>query len=288
MKGDFVIILFYKFIHITDPKAFVLTYQEKCKTLHLTGRIIVAEEGINGTLEGIRENIETFKTLLTNNPIFADILFKESVGNGIAFPKLKIKSRAEVVTLGAGSFDIKKDTARELSASELESWYQKDEDFIVLDLRNEYEIASGRFEKTIDPKLSNFRDLPEKLQQLKNIKNKKIVTVCTGGIRCEKATCLLKKEGFTDLYQLKDGIHTYMKEYPGKNFKGTLFVFDNRLTTDVVPIENKVIVAQCFFCQNIAEKYYSDDRTRPSKKILCCDICFSNHKLYLREGVTVL
>ncbi len=288
MQENFVIILFYKFVYIADHKEFVMSHKKKCIELKLRGRVIVAHEGINGTLEGTRENIEEYKAFLKKEPLFANISFKESEGTGVAFPKLKVKVRDEVVTLGAGSFDIKNETATELSATELETWYENGEDFIVLDLRNDYEIASGRFEKTVDPKLSNFRDLPDKIKELKSIKNKKVVTVCTGGIRCEKATCLLKKEGFTDLYQLKDGIHTYMKEYPGKNFKGTLFVFDNRLTTDVVRIENKVIVSKCFSCNRIAEKYYSDDRTRPSKKILCCDTCYVENKSYLREGVTVL
>ena len=98
------------------------------------------------------------------------------------------------------------------------------------------------------------------------MKDKKVVTVCTGGIRCEKATCLLKREGFSDIYQLKDGIHTYMKEHPGKNFKGTLFVFDNRMTTDVVPTENKIMIGQCFFCAVPTEEYCNDDSTRPSRK----------------------
>ena len=122
------------------------------------------------------------------------------------------------------------------------------------------------------------------------MKNKKVVTVCTGGIRCEKATCLLKREGFSDVYQLKDGIHTYMKEYPGQNFKGSLFVFDNRMITDVVdlPEEKKVKVGKCIFCGSTSETYYSDDRVRPSKKVICCDNCYLDHKEHLRVGVNVL
>ena len=85
-------------------------------------------------------------------------------------------------------------------------------------------------------------------KKIKDLKDKKVVAVCTGGIRCEKATCLLKKEGFTDLYQLKDGIHTYMQKYPAKHFKGTLFVFDNRMTTDVVKLKKKEIIGNGFNC----------------------------------------
>lgn len=273
-SDEYVVILFYKFTPIADPKAFADLHKQKCSELGLTGRLIVAGEGINGTFEGIRKNIDEYKKFLQSDPIFSNILIKESEGTGSAFPKLKIKVRDEVVTLGAGRFDVQKETATELSAQELEKWYEEDKDFVVLDLRNDYEIASGKFEKTIDPGLENFRDLPKKIDQLKNLKNKKVVTVCTGGIRCEKATCLLKKEGFTDVYQLKDGIHTYMKEYPGKNFKGTLFVFDNRLTTDIVQTPAKVITGKCIHCSGPTEDYYSDDRVRPCRKVLCCELCF--------------
>ena len=191
--NDFVIILFYKFTDIADPKAFADIHRVECVRLGFTGRLIVGEEGINGTFEGTREKIEEYKTFLKSDPLFSDILIKESAGIGSAFPKLKIKVRPEIVTLDAGRFDVKNDTAKELSVKDLQEWYKEDKDFVVLDLRNDYEISSGKFDKTIDPKLSNFRDLPKKLEELKDLKNKKIVTVCTGGIRCEKATCLLKK-----------------------------------------------------------------------------------------------
>jgi UPF0176 protein len=288
-NNDFIIILFYKFVDMADPKAFVLEHKQKCTELGIVGRMLVAEEGINGTFEGTREKIDEYVRFLKSDPRFADIIIKESKGNGIAFPKLKIKVRPEVVTLGAGRFNVKEETAPEISVSELKKLYESNEDFVVLDLRNDYEIASGKFDKTLDPGLANFRDLPTKLAELKEVKdlkNKKIVTVCTGGIRCEKATCLMKREGFENIYQLKDGIHTYMKEYPGQDFKGSLFVFDNRLTTDVVPTENKEVIGKCKFCENRTETYYSDDRTRPSRKVLCCDSCYLLNKQYLREGVT--
>jgi UPF0176 protein len=287
-KSDYLIILFYKFAPLRSPKAFSNTHREKATELGLTGRIIVAKEGINGTLEGKKKDIRAYVRFLKTDKRFKDISIKESEGFGSAFPKLKVKIRPEVVTLGAGTFNVKKETAKEVTATELERMYKKNEDFVVLDLRNDYEIASGKFDKTLDPGLSNFRDLPSKIKDLKDLKNKKVIAVCTGGIRCEKATCLLKKKGFTNLYQLKDGIHTYMKKYPGKNFKGSLFVFDNRLVTDVVKINKKEVIGQCIFCQKTTETYYSDDRMRPSKKVLSCDTCYRKNKKYLREGVSML
>lgn len=249
--------------------------------------MIIALEEVNATLEGIKENIESYKKFLKRDPLFKDVIIKESLGIGSAFPKLIVKVREETVTLGAGQFDVAKETATELPAKELQKWYENNKNFVVLNLRNDYEIMSGKFEKTIDLKLSNFRDLPKKIAELSLLKRKKVVAVCTGGIRCTKATCLLKREGFSNLYQLKDGIHTYIKEYPNKNFKGTLFVFDNRMTTDVVPIENKEIIDRCFFCSSVTENYCSDDSIRPAKKILCCENCFSKEGANLRESVSV-
>jgi UPF0176 protein len=267
------VILFYKFVDLADPAKVADVHRAVCTELGLSGRLLVAEEGVNGTFEGTNENIDTYKTFLKSDPLFADIVIKESAGTGKAFPRLQVVVRNEVVTLGAGRFNVAKETAARLKPAELDAWYKNNEDFVVLDLRNDYEIASGAFDRTIDPGLKNFRDLPSKIEELKHLKDKKVVTVCTGGIRCEKATCLLRREGFSDVYQLEDGIHTYMKEYPGKNFKGTLFVFDNRMTTDVVPTENKAVIGKCTFCAASTEHYCTDDTVRPSLKLLCCESC---------------
>ena len=285
--NDYFVILFYKFIDIADPKAVMEEQRAVCKQLGLLGRVIIAEEGINATLEGTRAQIDGYKEYLKNDKYFFDILVKESASNGNSFHKLSVKVRPEIVTLGAGRFDVKNETATELPANELQQWYEKGEDFVVLDLRNDYEIASGKFDKTIDPQLANFRDLPKKLSEMTDLKDKKIVAVCTGGIRCEKATCLLKREGFSDVYQLKDGIHTYMKEYPGQNFKGSLFVFDDRMTTDVVEIPNKEIIGHCVYCNSVTENYCSDDSVRPSRKIICCEDCFEKEAHHLRASCTV-
>lgn len=285
-KKNFSVILFYKFAEIADPEAMAIVHRVKCKELNLLGRMILAHEGMNATFEGTKKSINAYKRFLKSDALFYDIKIKESVGNGMAFTKLSIRVRDEVVTLGAGKFDIKNETAKAISATKLERMYKTEEDFVILDLRNDYEIVSGKFDRTINPGLKNFRDLPNKLHELEKLKYKKVITVCTGGIRCEKATCLLKQKGFTDIYQLKDGIHTYLKKYPTNHFKGTLFVFDNRMTTDVVETKNKIIIGQCFFCKIPTENYCSDDRFSPSRKILCCEKCFKEQG-NLRESVSV-
>lgn len=278
-----IIILFYKFTPLEDLEQFRREQKKICEVLGLKGRLLVATEGINGTFEGTVESIKAYEDQLRSIPAFKDIVFKESEGTGQAFTKLEIKVKSEVVTLGAGEFDIKKETAPEMTAAELEALYNTGEDFVVLDLRNDFEIEVGQFEKTVNPGLRNFRDLPAVLPQLENLKDKKVVAVCTGGIRCEKATCLLQREGFTNLYQLKDGIHTYIQAYPGSRFKGTLFVFDNRMTTPIVNHSNREIISHCTYCNIPTEQFYSDDSVRPSVKIICCDDCFLLHQDRLRS-----
>ena len=276
MEG-YTVILFYKFTPIADPAALAVEQRTLAEKYNLQGRMLIAPEGVNATFEGTNENVEAYKLAFRANELFREVSFKESAGTGAAFRKLEVRVRDEVVTLEAGTFDVKKETAPEITAEELEALFKTDEDFVVLDLRNDYEIEAGKFEKTVDPGLKNFRDLPAKLPELAHLKNKKVVTVCTGGIRCEKATCLLKREGFTNLYQLKDGIHTYMQEYPGSKFKGTLFVFDNRMVTPVVDTPNRTVVGACAFCDAPCEVFFNDDSVRPSRKVICCDSCITEH-----------
>jgi UPF0176 protein len=271
------VILFYTFVDVAAPEALRDEQRALCEQLGLLGRILIAAEGINGTLEGTAAAIESYKAAMHAHSLFADMPFKESAGTGDAFRRLEVKVRDEVVTLGAGRFDVQNETAAEITADELHSMYENAEDFVILDLRNDYEIESGRFEKTEHPNLRNFRELPQRMESIKHLKKKKVVAVCTGGIRCEKATCLLKKEGFEDIYQLKDGIHTYMQKYPGQRFKGTLFVFDNRMTTDVVSVADRAVVGKCAYCGTPSEEYYSDDSQKPSLKVICCKDCIREH-----------
>ncbi len=296
-KESFTIILFYKFTPIKNLEAFRIKQRKIAEGFGLKGRMLIASEGVNATFEGETKNIKKYIKKLREQKIFKDVVFKESVGNGKGFTKLQIKVRAEVVTLGVGELNIKKDTAPVITAAQLEKMYREaatakrspfaeatagqaneSKDFVVLDLRNNYEIEAGYFEKTFNPNLRKFKELPEKLKSLAHLKDKKVVTVCTGGIRCEKATAYLKHQGFTNLYQLKDGIHTYMKKYPGKHFKGSLFVFDNRMVTPVEDSDDREVVGKCKFCGVLCEEFYNDDSVRPSKKVICCDTCIMKHK----------
>ena len=288
---EYQVILFYKFIQLDDPEGLKEAQKELCDKIGLKGRLLISGEGINGTFEGSVDQISDYVQTMNADPRFDDIVYKYSASNGQAFTKLKIKVRDEIVTLNP-SREIypTTETAPELSADELQKWYEENEDFVVLDLRNDYEIKSGYFEKTVDPGLRTFRDLTdEKINELANnpaVKGKKVVTVCTGGIRCEKATCLMNDGRFPELYQLKDGIHTYMEKYPNQHFKGTLFVFDNRSTTDIGADPDREVVSQCFYCEEKTENYVNDDSQKPSVKILCCPDCFAERSDRLRGYVS--
>ena len=284
------VILFYKFIEIDEPEVFKNQQLELCESLGLTGRLLIASEGINGTFEGLDDRVQQYMQTMKADDRFSDIKFKTSAGNGNAFPKLKIKVRDGIVTLKPNrNVCPAVETATELTAEELQAWYEADEDFVVLDLRNEYEIASGYFEKTIDPGLRNFRDLDDKkIDELANdprIKGKKVLTVCTGGIRCEKATCLMNDERFPDLYQLKDGIHDYMEKFPNQYFRGTLFVFDNRNVVDLGADEQNSVISTCQFCDEPTKHYVNDDSKQQSEKILCCENCYEIRAEDLRPFV---
>src|SRR3989344_3239384 len=277
-KESYTVILFYKFTNIKNPEKFKLQQKKIAETFNLKGRMLVAPEGVNATFEGETKNVKGYIKTLKTLAIFKGVVFKDSVGNGKGFTRLMIKIRPETVTLGVGDLNVKKNTSKMVTATQLNKMYDKKEDFVVLDLRNDYEIQAGYFENTLNPKMRFFRELPEKLKELEHLKDKKIVTVCTGDIRREKGTCLLKKEGFKNVYQLKDGIHMYMKKYPAKRFKGTLFVFDNRMTTTVVDAPNREVVGRCSYCATKCEEFYNDDSVRPSKKVICCDSCIKSHK----------
>lgn len=285
-KDKYTIILFYKFTDIKNTEKLRDKQRKIANHFHLKGRMLVAKEGINATFEGLAKDIKAYIKKQKQTALFKNVVFKNSIGNGKGFTKLMIKVRPEVVTLGVGELNIKKDTAPAITASQFDNLYKKKEEFVVLDLRNHYEVEAGYFEKTVNPNLKNFRDLPKKMNELAHLKNQKVVAVCTGGIRCEKATVLLRKEGFTNLYQLKDGIHNYMKKFPGKHFKGSLFVFDNRMVTPVVDSEDRELVGRCAFCNVACEEFYNDDSVRPSKKIICCNHCIAKHKK-LRAAVPV-
>lgn len=259
LDPSYTVILFYKYAPITNLEDCMMWQRELGNTLRLTGRVRLASEGINATLEGKNENIALYIEELKKFPGFENIEIKTSVGTGFAFLKLSVKIVPEIVKLGLGTDDIDPNqiTGTHLKPEELKEWYDKDEDFVVIDMRNDYEFRVGHFKNSINPKIDNFREvadvLPQILEENPGIQNKKVLTVCTGGVRCEKASGYLKTKGFKDVYQLDGGMHMYMEKFPGKDFRGGLFTFDNRVVMDFT--KDREVIGRCDLCDKPTERF---------------------------------
>lgn len=277
MEGNraFEVLLFYSYQTITDPAAVAAWVKELAQTHGLLGRVLVAEEGINGTLEGTGSATQLFVQAFKADPQFASIEIKTSEGTGKSFPKLSVKVRNEIVgTRFPKEVDPRVQTATHLQPEELKQWYENGKDFVVVDMRNSYEFASGHFKNSIDPGLNNSRDLPEAMEKLADLKDKTVLTVCTGGVRCEKMSAYLMHEGFTDVYQLDGGIHTYMEKYPGEDYEGTLYTFDNRMVMDFGG--QRTIVGKCRQCESATERYVNCANNACHLHFLMCEACAPN------------
>lgn len=270
------ILLYYKYVSISDPFALRKAQLEVCEMLGLKGRIIIAHNGINGTVEGLVKNTQKYIEIMQQDTRFVDIVFKKSKGTGEALPRLQIKVRKDLVSDKTEEWgvDPSEITGKYLTAEELHDWIKSKKKFYIMDMRNDYEFNSGRFEGSIEPPMETFRDLPKILPELKKYNNLPIVTVCTGGIRCERASGLLLKNGFKDVYQLKDGIVTYMEKYPNEDFKGKLYVFDNRILMGFQTDDPKhEVVGRCKKCGKSSESYINCSNDNCHRHLIICSDC---------------
>lgn len=272
--SEYTIILFYKYTHIENPEELKSEQVRLCTELGLKGRVIVAKEGINATLEGTTENIQKYLEVYLADPRFSDTHIKRSVGTGEAFPKLSVRVRKEIVTLGLEE-DINPNeiTGKHLKPEELKKWYEEGKEFYVIDMRNDYEFKVGRFKDSKLMPVQNFRDIPKALSYIAELKDKTVLPVCTGGVRCEKASGLLVREGFKDVYQLDGGIVSYMEKFPAQEFEGTLYVFDKRITMDFDPKDKHKVIGVCEKCEASSERYVNCKYPRCNKHFICCENC---------------
>lgn len=273
MSG-FTIILFYNYVQIDNPKKLREEQFNLCVGLNLKGRVIVAEEGINATLEGTNENIEKYLGEFLSDPRFSSTHIKRSQGTGDAFPKLSVKVRPEIVTLGLEN-DINPNqiTGKRLKPEELKQWYELGKEFYVIDMRNDYEFKVGRFKDSILMPVQNFRDIPKALSYIEALKDKTVLPICTGGVRCEKASGLLMREGFRDVYQLDGGIVSYIEKYPAQEFEGSLYVFDGRILMDFDQKDRHVVIGVCDKCGISSERYVNCKNPECNKHFICCEGC---------------
>ncbi len=234
-------ILFYKYVSIADPERFAAEQRALCSSLGLKGRVLIATEGVNGTLAGATAAVNQYIAALHEDPRFGDVAVKVSAGDRNTFPKLVVKVRPEIVTLGAGP--LEPEQQNQLSPADWKRMMEEDPDAVLLDVRNRFESDAGKFEGAVVCEIENFRDLRAYVEQLGSLKDKKILMYCTGGIRCEKASALLRSRGFNDVYQLHGGIVTYQEEFGNEHWQGECFVFDQRMTVRVD--EGLVQIGRC-------------------------------------------
>jgi len=270
---NYQVLLYYKYAKIENPEEIMVQQEKLCEKLNLKGRIIIAQEGINGTVEGLKKATQEYISYMDKSKLFRGIKFKKSIGTGKSFPKLSVKVRPEVVTVKI-PVDPTKISGKYISAKKLHEWFNAKKEFYIVDMRNDYEYISGHFQNFIPSGIHNFYDLPDVLPKLEHLKNKKIVTVCTGGIRCEKASGFLLMNGFNDVYQLEGGIQTYMEMYPNKHFLGKLYVFDKRLTigfnTDAADHQ---IVGKCMHCSVLCDSYVNCEYDICHFHYIGCESC---------------
>ncbi|MFB9859519.1 rhodanese-related sulfurtransferase [Salinicoccus siamensis] len=238
------VLLYYYYVDIEDPEAFASEHLELCRSMDLKGRILVAEEGINGTVSGTVEDTEKYMAYMKEHPLFEGITFKIDEEEGHAFKKMHVRPRPELVNLSLEDDINPRELTGEYVAPADFLEQMQDEDTIVLDARNTYEYDVGHFRGAIRPEVETFRDLPDWVRENRDmLEGKRILTYCTGGIRCEKFSGWLKREGFEDVGQLHGGIVTYGKDpvAKGQNWDGMMYVFDERLTVPVNQVEHNIV-----------------------------------------------
>ncbi len=267
-------LLYYCYSRIEDAEQFASNHLQFCKSLNLVGRIIVADEGLNGTVSGTVESCKIYMDTLHADPRFAKIDFKIDDVEEPSFIKMHCRYKAEIVHSGLrdpGIINPEKKTGIHLEPADFVKM-KDDQDVVIVDVRSNYEHSIGRFKNAVTFDIENFRDFPAMINELAQYKDKKIVTYCTGGIKCEKASALLLHEGFENVYQLHGGIIKYGKEAGGEDFEGKCYVFDNRVAVDVNTV-NPVVISTCRNCGAHTSKMINCANPECNEHFTQCDAC---------------
>lgn len=273
MTQDYRVLLYYQYVPIEDGETFAQKHLADCKELGLKGRILVADEGINGTVSGTIEQTNAYMELMKNDPRFSSTIFKIDEAEQNAFKKMHVRYRPELVNLSLED-DV---NPLELTGAYLDPKEFReamlDENSVVIDARNDYEFDLGHFRGAIRPEIRSFRELPQWIRDNKEqFMEKRVLTYCTGGIRCEKFSGWLVREGFKDVGQLHGGIATYGKdpEVQGDLWDGQMYVFDSRIA---VPINQKehVIVGRDWFDGSPCERYINCGNPECNRQMLASE-----------------
>ena len=229
-----VVCALYKFVTLENYQAMRQPIHDVMEKNHVRGTLLLANEGINGTIAGSRHAIDTVITWLKSDPRLIELECKESITSVIPFNRTKVKLKKEIVTMGIEGIDPKQVVGTYVNAQDWNSLID-DPEVLVIDTRNDYEFQVGTFKNAINPNTQSFREFPQYVKEnLDSDKHKKVAMFCTGGIRCEKSTAFLKQQGFDEVYHLKGGILKYLEEMPIEStlWEGECFVFDERVTVN--------------------------------------------------------
>lgn len=270
------VLLYYKFVAIHDPEQFAKHHFALCKEIGLLGRILVAHEGLNGTVSGTVEQCAAYMDAMHADERFADLWFKIDEVETHAFKKLFVRVKNELVTFNADhATSPSEKSGKRLSPIEFHEMLQRD-DVIVLDGRTDYEYDIGHFRGALRPPIDSFRLFPQWIKEnLGHIKDKHIITYCTGGIRCEKLTAYMLEENFTNVYQLDGGIVSYGKDptVKGALWDGKCYVFDERILVDINHTDDRRVVSHCFHCGKPAERLVNCANNDCHRQHAVCESC---------------
>ncbi|HYF97018.1 MAG TPA: rhodanese-related sulfurtransferase [Patescibacteria group bacterium] len=288
------VILFYKFVPLPDPRITMLWQKELCEKLELKGRIIISPHGINGTLGGNIENLRKYKRAMNSSEVFRSIKYKWSDGTGDEFPKLSVKVREELVSfkkpdevkvsekgVEGGGKHLKPEALHKLVE-------EKGDDVVFFDGRNAYEAQVGKFKDAIVPATETTRDFVEEIESGKydDIKDKPVVTYCTGGIRCEVLSVLMKNRGFKEVYQMDGGIVKYGEKYGDDGlWEGNLYIFDDRMTHKFS--DKAKDIGKCVHCNGKTSNFENCADVSCNRLVLICKDCKQNQKILCKNHTKV-
>lgn len=281
------IILYYKFTPITDPETVRLWQRSLCERLNLKGRIIISKHGINGTVGGAIDDVKSYIKETKQFAGFKNIVFKWSDGSRDDFPRLNVKVRPELVAFGVPD-EIKVDEngviggGKHLKPEEVNKLVEeRGEDVIFFDGRNAYEAQIGRFKNAIVPDVRTSHDFIKEIEDPKYdaIKDKPIVTYCTGGIRCEALSALLKNRGFKDVYQIDGGIVKYGEKYADEGlWEGSLYIFDKRMNVEFS--DKAKTIGMCTHCGGKTSNFVNCANKSCNELVLVCEDCYAKNQIY--------
>ena len=269
---NFRVLLFYKYVDVDDPEKFMNEHLNSVLEMKLKEECLFQAEGINGTVSGTIDNINKYKENLTSYHYFHDIIFKEDEAEDHAFYKMHVRVKKEIVNSNLQEIDFNNGGKR-LTPEELLKFYEEGKEFIIVDARNNYESNIGKFKNAVTPDIKNFRQWPDVVDSLKENKDKTIVTYCTGGIRCEKASAYMVQQGFKNVYQLEGGIVSYAKKFPDTYWEGGIFVFDERRVVEPNSKNELKYIANCHYCGKPTSYYINCHNQNCDKIIISCHEC---------------